>query len=165
MLKCLNNNSTLWRVASADTQSPVQLTRSVCRSFLRRKPHRGAYECCASLQPAEHHRWPGCPSKYPRVQLPPWHTQPGTGGLGNELSYNIDKAALNENRYEERWTCKNYTDVRLATKSGSSGWGQQMSLLKERMESENVHKFGKVIVGIISVGKKKFLLLRRKTVI
>lgn len=52
----------------------------------------------------------------------------------------------------------------LQLKSGSSGWGQQMSLLKERMESENMHKFGKVIVGIISVGKKKFLLLRRKTV-
>lgn len=54
----------------------------------------------------------------------------------------------------------------LQLKSGSSGWGQQMSLLKERMESENVYKFGKVIMGIISVGEKKeFLLLRRKTVI
>lgn len=30
-----------------------------------------------------------------------------------------------------------------------------MSLLKERTESENVYKFGKVIVGIINVGKKK----------
>lgn len=43
----------------------------------------------------------------------------------------------------------------LQLKSGSSGWGQQMSLLKERTESENVYKFGKVIVGIIRVGKKK----------